>query len=303
MPITLPPISRRRFLAGSAAAVAAVAMSRWSFAEDQAKDPNHFVLISDSHIDADATKLIRETNMADNLRKVAAAVLAMKGVPAAVLHGGDVAYSTGEAGDYTAFVELVKPLREAGMPVHLMMGNHDHREHFWAAFPPGDTPKPVEDRVITLVETPKADWYLLDTLDKTNSTPGILGEKQLAWLAKSLDARPNKPAIVFTHHHPLDQYQKVTKGITDTKELNEIIVPRKQVKLLIFGHTHDWGVFDKREDGLHRINMPPTAYVFDKSRPVGWVDCILTDTGGAFTLMCLDEKHPQNGKMSTLKWR
>ena len=303
MPITLPPISRRKFLAGTAAAAAALAVSRISLGEEAQRDQNHFVLISDSHIDADATKVDKDANMADNLKKVAAAIIALKSAPAAVLHGGDLAHSSGQAGDYTVFVDLVKPMREAGLPVHLMLGNHDNRERFWTAVPSGDTPRPVEDKQITVVESPKVDWYLLDSLDKTQSTPGVLGEKQLAWLAKALDAKPNKPAIVFTHHHPQDPNPEKFSGLTDTRELLDIISPRKQVKLLVFGHTHDWKVWDKQPDGLHRLNLPPTAYVFKPDRPNGWVDCQLTDTGGTFKLYALDEKHPEHGKTVALTWR
>ena len=278
-------------------------MSRWSFAEGDAKDPNHFVLISDSHIDADVAKTKNDVNMTDNLKKVVAAIIALKATPAAVLHGGDLAMNTGEAGDYATFLGLVKSLWERGMPVHLILGNHDNRERFLVALNAKDTESPVPDKHTLVVESPKADWYLLDSLDKTNSTPGVLGEKQLAWLAKSLDAKPDKPAIVFTHHHPQDGQPQKFSGLTDTKQLMEILSPRKQVKLMVFGHTHDFVVYDKQPDGLHRINLPPTAYVFKAGRPNGFVDCVLTDTGGTFTLIALDEKHPDNGKVTTLKWR
>jgi DNA repair exonuclease SbcCD nuclease subunit len=305
MPITLPPISRRRFLAGSVAAAAALAMSRWSLGDEIQRDPNHFVLIADTHIDADATKVEKNVNMTDNLTRVAAAIIAMKSAPAAVLHGGDLAHSSGQAGDYAGLIQLLKPMREAGLPIHLMLGNHDNRERFWAGFglAPTDHERPVEDKHITIVESPKADWYLLDSLDRTQSTPGVLGEKQLAWLAKSLDAKATKPAIVYIHHNPEDGHPEKFKGLTDTKPLMDIISPRKQVKLLVFGHTHDWQIYDKQPDGLHRINLPPTAYVFKPDRPNGYVDCRLTDTGGTFKLVALDEKHPQHGQVVDLKWR
>src|SRR4051812_1960271 len=98
MPITLPPISRRRFLAGSVAAAAALAASRFSLGLEPPKvDPDRFVLISDSHIDADATKVEKDANMTDQLRTVAAAIIANWIRPAAVLHGGDLAHSSGQA--------------------------------------------------------------------------------------------------------------------------------------------------------------------------------------------------------------
>jgi hypothetical protein len=53
MPIHLPPILRRRFLAGSAAALAGGLSARWSWAEPQRVDPHFFALISDTHVAAD----------------------------------------------------------------------------------------------------------------------------------------------------------------------------------------------------------------------------------------------------------
>ena len=303
MPITLPPISRRRFLAGSVAAAAALAASRFSFGEEAARDPNRFALVSDSHIDADPSKVKNETDLTGNLKKVVAAIIALKPAPAAMLHGGDLALDTGEAGDYANFLGLVKPLWQNGIPVHLMMGNHDNRERFWTALNAKDTEGPVPDRQITVVESPYADWYLLDSLEKTNSTPGVLGEKQLAWLAKSLDAKPDKPAIVFTHHHPLDGEPQKFPGLTDTRQLIDILSPRKQVKLLVFGHTHDFVVYDKQPDGLHRINLPPTAYIFKPGRPAGWVDCQLLEKGATLKLYALDESNKEHGRVINLQWR
>lgn len=307
MPITLPPISRRRFLAGSVAAAASFALSRFSFAlQPPRTDADRFVLLSDTHIDADPAKLNRETNMSANLQKVAAALLALWPSPAAVLHGGDVAHSSGTAGDYEAFLKLVKPVREFNIPWHLALGNHDNRERFWTAEPQRGVFRPIEDRHITRVESPKADWYLLDSLDKTNVTPGVLGEKQLTWLAKNLDERPDKPAIVMTHHQPLPLNQPKPEkfgGLTDSAALTDLLSPRKQVKALIFGHTHDWNVWDTAPDGLHRINLPPTAYVFKKGKPAGMVDVQLADGQATFKLLCLDEKHDLHGQSKTLKWR
>jgi Icc protein len=303
MPITLPPISRRRFLAGSVAAALATAYGRVSLGLEPPKsDPNRLVLISDTHIDADLAKVNREVTMAENLRRVAAAVAGLAVRPAAVLHAGDVAHAKGLPGDYAACVELLRPIREAGMPVHLMLGNHDDRDNLWAAVPPGREPL-VAQRHITVMHTPHADWYLLDTLDRPDVAPGVLGEKQLAWLAGALDANPDRPAMVMTHHNPKVGTPAKFFGLTDFQALYDVIDPRKQVKVLLFGHTHNYSVSEQPADRPHRINLPPTGYVFNKAWPSGWMDCTLTATGGTVKLVCLDEKHPQHGQVSELKWR
>ena len=187
MPITLPPISRRRFLTGSVAAGAGLLLSRRLLGADAAEvpvDPDRMALLSDVHILGDATVVHKGVNMADHLRQACGEVAKLDKRPAAAVVCGDCAFHTGEAADYATFLSLVKPLREAGMPLHLALGNHDRRDTFWKAVPPAEGVKrPVEDRQTLAFQSPRTNWFVLDSLDKTNATPGIVGEKQIAWLA------------------------------------------------------------------------------------------------------------------------
>jgi Icc protein len=306
MPVSLPPISRRGFLAGSLGVAASFWAQRLGAARAEAvRDANRFALLSDLHIAAERGLVVRGVNMADNFSAVCGEVGALANPPATVLVNGDCAYLTGEAGDYAALLGLLKPLREGGAAVHLAMGNHDSREHFWAAIPADDVAKgATPGRQVIVVESPRADWYVLDSLQTTNQTPGSLGEEQLAWLAKSLDVRPGKNAIVMVHHNPeaiAKPPQKPT-GLLDAEALLGVLSPRRQVKALIYGHTHAYSV-SKREDGLHLVNLPPTAYVFNKEKPSGWVDVNLAENAATIELRCLDVKHPQHGEKSTLEWR
>ena len=56
MPITLPAVSRRRFLAASAAATAGLLTRHNAFGVESAVDPSRFALLSDTHIDADVAR-------------------------------------------------------------------------------------------------------------------------------------------------------------------------------------------------------------------------------------------------------
>ena len=69
---------------------------------------------------------------------------------------------------------------------------------------------------------------MLDSLEATLSTPGLLGQEQLDWLAAALDANPGKPALVLLHHNPATSGH--VGGLKDTEALFEVIRPRKQVK-------------------------------------------------------------------------
>jgi 3',5'-cyclic-AMP phosphodiesterase len=298
MPISLMPLSRRRFLGSSIAAGAAL-LGRFGFAADKEVDPNRVFLLSDLHIAADRAKAERGTVMVKNLEQVCAEMLAMDTRAGNIVVNGDCAHRSGETGDYANLLELFKPVRESGMPVHLGMGNHDRRENVWAAFDLKDTRTAVEGRQITTIKTPRANIFVLDSLDKVNVTPGVLGDKQLAWLSSTLDAAADKPAVIMVHHQPDDRPEP--KGLVDTKALLNVLLPRKHVKLLLYGHTHVWAP-TQRED-LHCVNLPAVAYVFKEGLANGWVDMKLEEKGATLQLHCIKNDHEQHMQKVDLKWR
>ncbi len=302
MPIYLPPISRRQFLARSLVAGAGLMLSPNLFAASRKVDEHCWALFSDTHIAADRKDFKRHINMADHLMAVAKEVIELKKRPAGVLISGDLALNSGETGDYATLTELLQPLRAAQLPIHLALGNHDHRERFWDALL-GEkiVARPVVDRQVAIIRSSRANWFVLDSLDKTLSTPGVLGETQLAWLAKSLDANADKPALIVIHHNPSED-GSYKGALVETKELFEIIRPRKQVKAYFFGHTHRWNL-EQDSSGIHLINLPPVAYLFDTESPNGWVLANLEKQGMRLELRALDHKHKEHGRKIDLKWR
>ena len=301
MPFHIPPISRREFLRRSLAASAGLLTIPALRAADSKADLNHWALFSDTHVAADASLARFDVNMADHLRNAVAGVRALSSAPAGVLVNGDCAFNHGLAEDYATFTGLLKPLSEAGLPLHLSLGNHDDREVFWNAIKDARpvTP-PLASRQVSIVEAGHANWFMLDSLDVTNKTPGVLGDEQRAWLSKALDGRTDKPAIVMVHHDPMLVEGKKT-GLLDTAELMEILKPRRHVKALIFGHTHTWRLTE--QDGLHLVNLPAVAYPFNPAEVTGWVDCKLRADGMSLEMHAHDTTHAAHGKVSELNWR
>ena len=301
MPIHLPPLSRREFVRRTMIAGAGWVVGSRLQGATPATDEHMWALLSDSHVAADRAKEARGINMAVNLESVVADVLKQPRRPAGALVNGDLAFNTGETGDYATFVELVRPLRAAGVPLHLGLGNHDHRERFWAGL--RDTPsvpRPVVDRHAALVRSARANWLVLDSLDKTNSSPGLLGETQLAWLAKTLDAHPTTPALVMVHHNPSPAPDK--KPLIDEDALYAVIRPRRQVKAYVFGHSHRWHV-QEDPSGIHLVNLPATGYVFDAAQPSGWVSATIEPRGMRLQLRCVNSKRADHGQTVNLAWR
>ncbi len=302
MPLHLPQLTRRQFLKRAALAGVAVALAPQSHAGlfGKSRDPHTFAFFSDPHIAADVTLKHSNVNMAGNLETCLRELAAWPVKPAAVVVNGDLAFTSGRPEDYGAFGNLVEPVR-ALAPVHLSLGNHDDRENFWQAFPHDATKlKSVPQKQTAIFGSDRANWFLLDSLDVPDTAPGEVGAAQLDWLARELDLRPDKPALVVCHHNL--QLAGSTTGLKDSAALEEIFTRHRQVKAYIFGHTHNWHV-EQHASGVQLVNLPPTGYVFKEGRPSGWVRATLARNGAEFELRSVDPHHPEHAQVKQLKWR
>jgi Icc protein len=296
----LGEVNRRgalRRIAGSFAGGFA-AGSVWA---DVGKVPSEGVaLLSDTHIDGDVSATAMGTNMADNLRTVLGDVLRSRGAVSRVIVNGDCAYKVGLETDYAAFTRLMQPVRATGLPVHVTLGNHDDREQFRKVVLAGRAAKAAEvDKECSVIVGGEVDWVVMDSCTRPVSE-GRFGARQLEWLRNRLDSVPNRPVVIVGHHNPREPSSKYP--LEDTEEFFSIIVPRRQVKAYVFGHTHRWQVA-QHASGLHLVNLPPTAYVFVAGRPNGWVRAVASATGMELELRCVDAGHPQHGERVSLRWR
>ena len=306
MPVTLPALTRRDVLKQATA----TGLSWFAFDHLRAQQSGKqetWLLLSDTHIAEDKATIAREVNVADHLQQAVKEVLALqeKGRAYGMFVNGDLALNDGQPGDYHTFTELMKPVREAGIDVHLTLGNHDDREKFWegcAELTKNEKLLPLKH--LGVITSALVNWVLLDTLDQTDSTPGILGESQLAWLDRTLRNLPDKPTIILTHHNPqplaISPEAKRT-GLHDTEALMRVIDSHAKVKAWVFGHTHTWDIKTKNS-GLHLINLPPVAYAFNKDMPSGWVSARIDAQGMELELHSLNATHPGHGKKTRLAW-
>jgi len=263
-------------------------------------DQNTFVLFSDTHIAADSLLDHGGVNMADNLAACVRDLGKWPVMPAAVFINGDLAFKSGLPGDYSTFGKLIESVR-AMSPIYLSVGNHDDRENFWVAFPDdAKRLKAVPQKQAALVTGYHANWFLLDSLDITDSAPGEVGAAQYTWLSSALERHQEKAAIIVCHHNM--QSPGSTTGLKDTPAMNELFARHRHVKAFVFGHTHNWHV-EEHPSGVHLVNLPPTSYPFSPGRPSGWVRCKLTRAGAEFELLALDPNNPEHGQMTKLQWR
>lgn len=275
MPIHLPPdfdsgafasgprMSRRDLLGAGALLAFAGCSSR---AGSKGNPGGWFAWLSDLHIGPSRDAARFGQVMAANVREVVADILAADDPPRGVIVAGDLALDDGRPDDYRQVLQALGPLCQAGIPQHLILGNHDDRDHFRAALLDEASESAIDDKHVGIVEAPDIRFVLLDSLIKPNQTAGALGARQRAWLADRLDERPRTTTLIVVHHH-LDARRR--SALNDTTALLDVIGPRRQVKAVLFGHTHVGSVL-QQPDGLWLINLPAIGYKLKRHGPLGW---------------------------------
>lgn len=300
MPIHRFSQSRRCFLQTTAVGSgAALTLSTMPFVSAGETDAVSIALLSDTHIPSTPDVQARGVNMTENLQRAIAQIVGRKARPSHLVINGDCAYLSGLPADYQNLADCLSPLESTDIALHVTMGNHDDRQPLYDALS-GQRPEnsAVMSKHLSVIETPFANLFLLDSLFRVNLVTGEIGKAQIDWLAQQLDQRSDKPAIVMAHHNPqfsAPPQGKPWTGISDTDALFAVLDSREHVKAFLFGHSHHWN--HSRRGSLHLINLPPVAYVFDDSRPNGWVDAVLTADSMRLELHTFDPQHPQAGEM------
>lgn len=299
MPIYVPPISRRQFLAGALAAGASMPLlSLGGEGESwEGGDSSEYLLISDVHIGPHLDSLKHNVRPGVEFSHAIEQILTLKKRPKRVIAAGDYAISHGDHGNYRMFHKLTSRLSEAGMSIRFAMGNHDTREPFFEAFRGAknliDRNAGALGKYVYVMETPRANWFFLDSLHERDRHQAQLGEAQLKWLAGALDARRDKPALIVGHHNP-----SLASSLRDTAAFYKVITPRKQVKAYVYGHTHCWNL--AKHEGIHLVNVPTVAAWKDRDQPRGFLTANLHRDGMGLALHVLGHKER---KEFDLNWR
>ena len=216
-------------------------------------DENGVVIISDVHLHPDWHQEKLFAGMVGQ-------ILALNPRPRYVLCLGDIAHLTGKPEEYTAAKRYLDQLEAAGMKLTLTMGNHDRRAEFAEVFPDKAAASQLPDRYVYTVETPLADFVLLDSLQESPDpttwiTPGALDERQLKWLEAQLSAHADgKPVFVMAHH-----------ALDDLGCLREPMFRNRSCQGFIYGHKHTWDAGWIRanyhdRDLIRTLGVPSTGH-------------------------------------------
>jgi len=156
--------------------------------------------------------------------------------PDVVLATGDLT-DHGAPKEYDALREILGPLRA---PLHLIPGNHDHRDVFLEAF--------ADHAYLPRPGAPFAHYALEDYpvrlvgLDTTvpGQHHGLLCDARLAWLDATLAAAPARPTLIFMHHPPFRTGIRWVDavGLHGGRRMEAVVARHPQVEWVACGHIH-----------------------------------------------------------------
>ncbi|WP_410216231.1 phosphodiesterase [Paracoccus sp. (in: a-proteobacteria)] len=141
----------------------------------------------------------------------------------------------GDAEAYDLLREILAPLP---IPVRLMLGNHDRRPEFVAAFP--DHPRDFNGYVQSFIDTDHGRLLFLDT-HEADVIGGIYGSDRLGWLNEALSSADEKPVTVFLHHPPIRDGIRHFRDISlhdGGALLARLAAHPAGVRHIVFGHIH-----------------------------------------------------------------
>ncbi|MEY4966121.1 MAG: hypothetical protein RL274_1704 [Pseudomonadota bacterium] len=244
--------------------------------------------ITDLHITTSAHPVDQVRNEV-RLRAVLKAIHALKPRPSAILLTGDLA-DHGEAQEYAGLQAI---LREAEIPLHYGVGNHDRRQAFRKAFPA----TPVDENGFVQYAVTVGDLRIVmcDTLEEGANGGGFC-EARAAWLARTLAAAPDTPTILALHHPPIASgiaWMDEPEGAPWLSRLAAVIHEQKQILTISCGHMHRayHGMFAGRMVSVSpatSIQLTLDLRPVDMRTPDGRE--ILTEEPPGFTLFSWDRR-------------
>ncbi|RUS66966.1 3',5'-cyclic adenosine monophosphate phosphodiesterase CpdA [Saezia sanguinis] len=194
--------------------------------------------LSDAHIVPEGQMLSGKVDTRSCLMQAIKQIKRMKLQPSAVVITGDLV-DDGELQSYAHLKDIISML---DMPVYVLPGNHDRRDHMLQAFP-SLVQDPRMQSAGFIQYTAQVDELRLVVLDTSvpGKPHGELCDVRLDWLEDVLAQEPDCPTVVAMHHPPFKTGMAFMDGIRLLKgvsRLEQIIASNRQVQRVVCGHVH-----------------------------------------------------------------
>lgn len=143
-------------------------------------------------------------------------------------------------GDDTAYAVLKRELARLPFPAYPLIGNHDERPAFIAAFP--DVARDSNGFVQYRVDTDQGRFLMMDTVQE-GTHAGWYDAERLNWLRGELDAAAaeDQPVYLFAHHPPFPIHIRMMDSIriVQWQDLAALFAEtRADIRHYFFGHVH-----------------------------------------------------------------
>ncbi len=192
-----------------------------------------FVHVTDTHLVPDG-QMLYGLDPRQRLRQCFEHISAHHGDANFVVVTGDLTHW----GASEAYDILREEASRLPLPIHLMLGNHDNRENFLAAFP--ETLRDGNGFVQRILDTPAGRCILLDS-NEPGVSWGVLCRQRLDWLDQQLKASGDKPILLFCHHPPFPVGLPKMDSISlrNPEGFAEVVLPHcHRIRHFFFGHLH-----------------------------------------------------------------
>ena len=200
--------------------------------------PLSFLHVTDLHVTPEGAPLLYGLDPGLRLQHAVADMAARHGPGSAapvefLVVTGDLTHH----GEPLAYARLGGILDALPFPVHLLIGNHDDRAAFVAAFP--GTPRDAAGFIQQALATPAGLFLMLDT-NEPGTHAGRLCAVRLEWLAAQL-AEGDADVLLFLHHPPfrvgIAEMDRIP--LLDAAALWAVLAPHApRIRHIFHGHLH-----------------------------------------------------------------